>query len=75
MFSERCNSGFELRDNGCVQCDIGFYRDETESRLCVPCPGNKITQSKGAVSQALCTVGKPPRNSQITVFLNPVAVK
>ena len=57
LISVTCPSGEELSDTGCKKCAIGYYRDETLSRTCQPCPSGKITEDVGAISAAACFVG------------------
>ena len=62
LITETCQSGEELSDVGCVPCARGYYRDEQESRTCLPCPAGKITVDVGATSSTQCTVGKSHHN-------------
>ncbi|KAH9490225.1 hypothetical protein Btru_036094 [Bulinus truncatus] len=58
--TSNCSSGFEFNvsNNSCVPCSVGYYRDSSNSSLetCVMCPGDFITSSQASVSPSQCNI-------------------
>ncbi|KAK3579233.1 hypothetical protein CHS0354_033303 [Potamilus streckersoni] len=54
---DTCISGQELNTDGlCVPCEIGYYRNDTDSSTCQPCQTGFITKSNGSVSLSDCNI-------------------
>eukprot|EP00961_Rhodomonas_salina_P168519 2271480-Rhodomonas_salina.1 len=55
----RCNPGFFLDGNTCVQCAIGTYKDHYGDDACDLCPFRSSTESLGSISllECLCDSG------------------
>ncbi|KAL3877080.1 hypothetical protein ACJMK2_034835 [Sinanodonta woodiana] len=54
---ETCTSGQELNANGtCVPCEIGYYRNDTETSTCLQCQAGFITNSTGTISASNCNI-------------------
>ncbi|XP_071129049.1 uncharacterized protein [Mytilus edulis] len=54
-----CPEGQERMDNGnCVDCEIGFYKHNTNDRFmnCTACPSDYVTPGKKSTSSQQCTV-------------------
>lgn len=49
-------SGKELKypDGGCVECEIGYYRDKDNDAICVKCEDPFITEQKASTSKDDC---------------------
>ncbi|XP_053380888.1 uncharacterized protein LOC123562048 [Mercenaria mercenaria] len=57
LCKEPCDSGYEIGADGrCKVCDVGKYRDKTESYLCQACSADSTTESTGSTSVADCTI-------------------
>ncbi|XP_021378486.1 sushi, von Willebrand factor type A, EGF and pentraxin domain-containing protein 1-like [Mizuhopecten yessoensis] len=55
-----CESGYEVKNNTCVVCPNGFYKDNNLDVYgsCRPCPNNKFTQNNASTSESDCTFYK-----------------
>ncbi|XP_071105159.1 uncharacterized protein [Haliotis cracherodii] len=51
-----CSEGMEDRNDICVPCMIGFYKNVTSVGQCEACPAGLRTSSEGATSEADCNV-------------------
>lgn len=61
LFLDYCPEGQERMDNGnCVDCEIGFYKHNTNDRFmnCTACPSDYVTPGKKSTSSQQCTVSK-----------------
>ena len=63
LFTEFCDSGFEMINNMCEPCERGYYKDngvnkENDFGTCEICPDDKITAGEGATSVDDCTIGE-----------------
>ncbi|XP_030309563.1 ephrin type-A receptor 1 isoform X3 [Calypte anna] len=45
-----CAVGFEEADGSCVACQRGFYRHSLETKHCLKCPPNSLSNESGATS-------------------------
>ena len=52
--SVQCPAGTYQKHNECVKCSIGYYNENAGQILCVKCPGNTKTVTKGAKSLQQC---------------------
>ncbi|XP_015727895.1 ephrin type-A receptor 1 isoform X2 [Coturnix japonica] len=51
-----CAVGFEEVDGSCVACQRGFYRHSLETKRCLKCPPNSLSNELGATSCS-CNAG------------------
>jgi len=51
-----CDAGFETNGNVCVECDIGYFKDEAGLSPCSMCSGNMITPTIGSIMNTSCNV-------------------
>ena len=58
LFSVICGPGYEKKEEICVKCQKGFYKDTTGIGSCTACPALFSTSLEGAVSDTDCKVRK-----------------
>lgn len=51
---QECDKGYELIDNICKKCDIGYYKDKISDNLCMLCPDGTYTNSTGNIECQKC---------------------
>lgn len=57
LCSPTCDSGYQLNGVGnCVACQIGQYRNATETSTCVNCPTGFITLTTATKSRSQCDI-------------------
>ena len=51
-----CPSGQEVNEttNACSLCDVGTYRDKTQTWTCQPCPSPFTTLNTGSAAVSAC---------------------
>ena len=54
-----CPSGQEKVGTVCVECMIGYYKDNNIDKfsMCTLCPVDKITANNGSTSAGDCNIG------------------
>ncbi|NXJ15986.1 EPHA1 protein, partial [Odontophorus gujanensis] len=67
-----CAVGFEEVDGSCVACQRGFYRHSLETKHCLKCPPNSLSNELGATSCS-CNAGfyRAPSESQNIACTRP----
>ncbi|KAI6187505.1 hypothetical protein M3Y98_00251400 [Aphelenchoides besseyi] len=50
---EKCPVGYQVQDDACTPCELGFY-SSTESAKCVACPIGTTTQFEGSTGDHEC---------------------
>ncbi|XP_074964967.1 ephrin type-A receptor 1 isoform X2 [Phalacrocorax aristotelis] len=70
-----CAVGFEEVDGSCVACQRGFYRHSLETKRCLKCPPNSLSNESGATSCS-CNAGfyRAPSEGQNIACTPPVTV-
>lgn len=58
-FSAFCPSGEEKKGGVCMQCTIGYFKDNNVDKFseCTLCPAQSITANNGSTSQSDCNIG------------------
>ena len=49
-----CKEGYFDEDGTCQMCNENSYKNQTGDQSCTDCPGNLVTESKGATSPSMC---------------------
>lgn len=61
-----CHLGYELQEDLCQPCDIGFYKDTTGSSACQQCPEDTRTATTASIVCEPCPVNADPREDLLT---------
>ena len=56
LISVHCEPGKAYRDNKCVVCDVGTYKEVAGNTNCINCPANSTTPGEGSVNEAPCSL-------------------
>ena len=54
--SVHCEPGKAFKDEKCVVCDVGTYKEAAGNTICINCPANSTTPGTGSVSEAQCSL-------------------
>ncbi len=56
VVTDICPGGKELKNKACVDCNVGFYREQySENPACLPCPEGNTTKDKAADNINKCS--------------------
>ena len=56
LISVHCEPGKASKDDKCVVCDVGTYKEAAGNTNCINCPVNSTTPGTGSVSEAECSL-------------------
>ena len=56
IISVHCEPGKAFKDDKCVVCDVGTYKEAAGNINCINCPANSTTPGTGSFSEAECSL-------------------
>lgn len=64
LFTGDCPSGQQVNEstNVCSLCEVGTYRDKTQTWTCQPCPSPFTTLNAGSMAVSACDIRESFRN-------------